>query len=109
MRRCVYLLLPLGRATIVQIAESLGMNVRTLQRRLEEAGETFSGLLDAVRSDLALRYMENRKYPLQSVSRLLGFASPSSFSRWFAAEFGTSPREWRKAARQPGAPPPDTP
>jgi hypothetical protein len=41
VRRCIYLLLPLGRATIVQIAESLGMNVRTLQRRLSESGLAF--------------------------------------------------------------------
>lgn len=96
VRKDLYILLPMGQATIEQVARGRGMTVRTLQRHLEDAGETFSGLLDAVRKDLALRYMENRKYPLQAVSRLLGFASPSSFSRWFAEEFATSPREWRK-------------
>ena len=98
VRKDLYILMPMGQATIEQVARGRGMNVRTLQRRLEEAGETFSGLLNAVRTDLALRYMENRKYSLQAVSRLLGFASPSSFSRWFAAGFGVSPREWRKTA-----------
>ena len=39
-----------------------------------------------------------RQYSLQVVGRLLGFSSPSSFTRWFSAEFGMAPREWRKTA-----------
>jgi AraC-like DNA-binding protein len=100
VRKDLYILMPMGQATIEQVARGRGINVRTLQRRLEETGETFSGLLNAVRTDLALRYMENRKYSLQVVGRLLGFASPSSFSRWFTAEFAKSPREWRKGLKQ---------
>ncbi|MDR7135817.1 AraC-like DNA-binding protein [Lysobacter niastensis] len=98
VRKDLYILMPMGQATIEQVARGRGMNVRTLQRRLEEANEIFSHILNSVRAELALRYMENRQYSLQVVGRLLGFSSPSSFTRWFSAEFGMAPREWRKAA-----------
>jgi AraC-like DNA-binding protein len=102
VRKDLYILMPMGQATIEQVAIGRGMNVRTLQRRLEEAGETFSNTLNSVRTDLALRYMENQNYSLQAVARLLGFSAPSSFTRWFSAEFGMAPRAWRKAFRQRG-------
>ena len=74
VRKDLYILMPMGQATIEQVARGRGMNVRTLQRRLEEAGETFSDMLNSVRTELALRYMENRQYSLQEVGRLLGFS-----------------------------------
>ena len=42
VRKDLYILMPMGQATIEQVARGRGMNVRTLQRRLEEANETFS-------------------------------------------------------------------
>lgn len=99
VRKDLYILMPMGQATIEQVAHGRGMNVRTLQRRLEEANETFSEILSSVRTDLAVRYMENRNYSLQVVGRLLGFSAPSSFTRWFSAEFGMAPRAWRKDLR----------
>ena len=97
VRKDLYILMPMGQATIEQVARGRGMTVRTLQRRLEAAGETFSDALNAVRTELALRYMQNRQYSLQVVGRLLGFSAPSSFTRWFSAEFGMAPSAWRKA------------
>lgn len=100
VRKDLYILMPMGQATIEQVARGRGMNVRTLQRRLEEAGETFSQALNSVRTELALRYMKNQHYSLQVVGRLLGFSTPSSFTRWFSAEFGMAPRTWRKSLRR---------
>lgn len=99
VRRCIYLLLPLGRATIVQIAESLGLNVRTLQRRLDDSGLAFGELVAEVRRELAPRYIGNPRYPMARVAEQLGYAQPSSFTRWFAAEFGMPPVQWRERRR----------
>ena len=95
VRRAIYLLLPMGRATIELIAQAMGMNVRTLQRRLEENHATFSELINNVRCDLVTRYMENPGYSLAHIADLLGYAVPSSFTRWFAAQFGSPPAKWR--------------
>lgn len=95
VRRTVYLLLPLGRATIVQIAQSLGLNVRTLQRRLDEDGVRFGKIVNEVRRELAPRYLANPGYSLGRVSQQLGYTTPGSFTRWFSAQFGMAPGQWR--------------
>jgi len=35
---------------------------------------------------------------LTDVSQLLGFAAPSTFSRWFRGRFGVTPSPWRDSA-----------
>jgi AraC-like DNA-binding protein len=103
VRKAIYLLMPVGRATIHQVAYAQSVSVRTLQRELDEVGLTFSALLNAVRRELALRYMENRNYSLQRVGMMIGYTVPTSFTRWFSNEFGCSPREWRSRRKQAGS------
>ncbi len=95
VRKSIYLLLPMGRANIEQIAQTLGMNVRTLQRRLGEDGETFSDLINKVRIELAQRYIANPKYPLGRIAELLGYSNHSAFTRWFISQFKQAPQEVR--------------
>lgn len=98
VRKAIYLLLPMGRATIEQIAQAQGMNVRTLQRRLEEDGNvTFSELISSVRRELVIRYMENPGYSLARIADMLGYSLPSSFTRWFISQFDMPPAAWRSA------------
>jgi len=108
VRRSITLLLPSGRATIDQIARQLGMSSRSLQRRLDEDGTQFGDLLNEVRRELAIAYLANSDHPITMVAGLLGYASPSSFSRWFAGTFGTSPQSWRamNVGREEALPPP---
>jgi AraC-like DNA-binding protein len=102
VRKQVHRLLPVGRASIAQIAQSMGLNIRTLQRRLAAEGEEFSDLLNGVRRDIALRHLENPNLSMTQVAGLLGYRQLSSFTRWFSAEFGVNPTEWRnlRSARQ---------
>lgn len=97
VRKAIYVGLPMGRATIEQVAQALGMNVRTLQRRLEDSDRTFSELISEVRGELVLRYMKNSNYPLRRIAELLGYSMSSSFTRWFTAQFGAAPVVWRAA------------
>ncbi|WP_373888191.1 helix-turn-helix transcriptional regulator [Massilia sp. Root351] len=101
VRKAVYLLLPMGRATAEQIALAQGMNVRTLQRRLEDEGISFSDLVNDVRRDLAQRYMQSPQYSLARIADLLGYSVASSFTRWFTAQFGATPAAWRQANGKP--------
>jgi AraC-like DNA-binding protein len=102
VRKAIYLLLPMRRATIEQVASGLGMNSRMLQRQLEAEGEIFSALLNGVRRDLVARYMKNENYSLTEISALLGFSHSSAFSRWYHAQFGISPRRSRTKSEQHG-------
>jgi len=100
VRRTTGQLLPEGKATIGHVAAQLGMSPRSLQRRLEAEGLRFDGLLDEVRRQLAETHLGQTAQPVTSVAGLLGYASPSSFSRWFARAFGMSPAAWREAQRR---------
>lgn len=101
-RRSIYLLLPAGRATLEQVGDNLGLHPRTLQRLLEKEGRTFATLCNEVRRELALRYLSSSTHNVTSIAQMTGYASPSSFTRWFAAEFGVAPAQWRAEERDWG-------
>src|SRR5918997_2955364 len=95
----VEILLPLGRCSVHHVGRQLGLTARELQRRLAEEDESYSSIVDAVRTRTAVRHLENSRRSLTEISRLLGFEAPSAFSRWFSQHFGSSPSAWRNAAR----------
>lgn len=95
VRKAIYLMLPIGRATIEQVAQGVGMNVRTLQRQLESTGAVFSDMVNSVRRDLVIHYMDNGSLSLGRIAESLGYSSYGSFVRWFTAQFGMTPTRWR--------------
>ena len=82
-----------------EIAKSLHMSRRTLQRKLAEADLTYQRLVDDTRRDLALRYIEDAAKSVTELTFLLGFSGQSAFTRAFRRWTGASPTEYR-AARQ---------
>ncbi|AMO25552.1 AraC family transcriptional regulator [Ramlibacter tataouinensis] len=98
VRQLIVLLLPRGHCRVETVAQHLGMDRRTVARRLGAEGVTFSELVDRIRGELTARYLEDGSRPLAEISVLLGFSAPSAFSRWHRHHFGTSPRHL-KAAR----------
>lgn len=96
VRRLVYLFLPMGRASLEQIASNLGENARTIQRKLNDCGVSFSELLNDTRSKLARRYVVHSQYSMGHVANLLGYSNLSSFTRWFTLQFDCSPSHMRK-------------
>lgn len=85
-------LLPGDRVSIRRVARNLGYAPRTLQRRLDALGESYSHLLSEVRRERAEHYLAGRRHSLSEVARLLGFAELSVFSRWYRSQFGHPPR-----------------
>lgn len=99
VEQSIRLLMPHGRATIGEIAHSLGTNVRTLQRRLGQEGNNFSELLDRVRIQQVSQHFSNRQLRLTDVAHLLGYAELASFSAWYRARFNKAPSEGRRGLR----------
>ena len=97
VRECIYTMLPSGLCSADHVAKRLGVDRRTIHRHLAREGETFSSVLDSVRSELVTRYVDNRDRPLSAIADLLGFSALSAFSRWFRATFGSSVSDWRAA------------
>jgi len=88
--------LPSGQVSKEQIAESLGVSLRTLQRKLHDEGTSFKQLLDETRRELAEGYIESAQVSLGEITYLLGFSEASNFSRAFKRWTGSSPAEFRR-------------
>ena len=102
VEQAIQLLMPAGRASIASVADSLGMTVRTLQRRLDEDNTQFSDLLDRVRVREVGRYVAQRRLRLTDIADLLGYSSLSAFSNWYRGRFNETPSEARRRARSKG-------
>jgi AraC-like DNA-binding protein len=98
VRRSIAQLLPRGQVGLGRVAADMGMSARSLQRHLAQDGSTFAALLEEVRHELASGYLAHSAHPITAVAGLVGYASPSAFTRWFASSFGMSPQEWRARA-----------
>lgn len=96
-RQLVAALLPGGRCTADQVAQHLAMDRRTLHRHLQADGETFSSMMQAVRSEFALRQIRDSDRSLAELAELLGFSGPSALAFWFKRRFGCSVSAWRKS------------
>ncbi len=95
MRLWVMANLPAGCCSVEAAALHVGVDRRTVHRRLAREGSSFTGIVDSVRSELALRYLGHHQRPLGEVAALLGFASQSAFSQWFRKQHGCSASGWR--------------
>ncbi|MCP4233196.1 MAG: AraC family transcriptional regulator, partial [Aestuariibacter sp.] len=84
-----------GRSSEEDIATSLNISQRTLQRKLREQGKTFTGLLETTRRELSLQYVRDPQYSFSEITFLLGFTEPGNFSRAFKRWYGKSPTQFR--------------
>jgi len=95
VRELVVALLGTGSCSIDRVAQHLGIDRRTIHRRLAHKGLTFSTLVDGVRRELAERYVAEGQRTLAEVSLMLGFSAPSGFSRWYRRQFSVTPVQGR--------------
>lgn len=86
-----------------QAAQVLGISERTLARRLQKQGQTFDGLLDEVRRDMALQAVADPQRALGDIALSLGFAESSTFTRAFQRWTGMAPGQWRKHREDKGS------
>ena len=93
-------LLPHAEAQAKTVADLLNVSERTFARRLASEGLTFGEILDGLRRDLAVRYLEQRDLQISEIAWLLGFQQPSAFSHACRRWTGKSPSEFRRS-RQP--------
>jgi AraC-like DNA-binding protein len=86
-----------------EVARELHLSVRTLQRRLRDAGTTFQQVMQVVRRELARRYVAEKRIEFSEAAFLLGYEDTNSFFRAFQAWEGTSPGQWRMSHGVPSA------
>ena len=77
------------------IADTLNISTKTLQRKLKAQNYTFKFLLDDVRLNSAHELLNQENLPLADISINLGFCEPRSFYRWFQKLTGITPGDYR--------------
>jgi AraC-like DNA-binding protein len=87
------------RPSIEDIADTLHVSSRTLQRRLQEEGSSFQRVLDQARHQLARHYLNNSVLELNEAAYLLGYEDGNSFVRAFRSWEGVPPARWREQQR----------
>lgn len=97
--RLITAALPKGESDAVTIANALGTDRRTMNRRLDRQGLNFSGVVEEVRKSMATQHLLGSDKSLSEVAELLGFASLSAFSRWHRRTTGIPASEWRHRHR----------
>ena len=96
LRREIARVLVKGEGSIEQLAKATGASVRTLQRRLKDAGVNYSDLQNDVRKTLALNLLENETLALAEIAFSLGYSEVSAFNHAFRRWVGKSPGHYRR-------------
>lgn len=81
------------------IASLMGLNPRTLQRRLKEENVTFQSLLESSRYRLACDLLAQQNHSVEDIAAMLGYSEPANFYRAFKTWSGLTPNEYRRQYR----------
>jgi AraC-like DNA-binding protein len=80
---------------ISEAARRLHVSEATLRRRLALEGTTYKNVVDTIRKELSLAYLEERLLPSE-ISYRVGFSNAAAFGRAFRRWTGTSPMEYKE-------------
>jgi AraC-like DNA-binding protein len=100
-RAVVRAALPAGNCSLATTARVLGVSARTLQRRLHAEGTSFDELVDALRRELSVAYLD-QAINVREIAELLGYTDVRAFHHAFKRWTGSSPgqlRAFRSAQR----------
>ncbi|MCF5239406.1 helix-turn-helix domain-containing protein, partial [Pseudomonas sp. PA-5-4G] len=77
------------------LAANLCISASTLRRRLADEGQTYQGLKDSVRKELAIVWLAEADISFVEIAVRLGFADVSSFYKAFRKWSGSNPGHYR--------------
>jgi len=83
-----------GDPSMDSIASKMGLNRQALLGLLKAEGTTFEKVVDELRHQMALEYLNGKKVSVKETAYLVGFSEPAAFSRAFKRWTGRSPGEY---------------
>ncbi|HSG89031.1 MAG TPA: helix-turn-helix domain-containing protein [Pseudomonadales bacterium] len=82
-----------------QLADMLGIGVRTLARRLRSEGTSYNALLRQVQTERATNFLRQTATPIAEIAERMGYSDPAAFTRAFQSWTGMAPSRWRAERR----------
>ncbi|WP_438869542.1 AraC family transcriptional regulator [Pseudomonas sp. L1(2025)] len=87
------------------LAANLCISASTLRRRLADEGQSYQGLKDSVRKELAIVWLAEADISFVEIAVRLGFADVSSFYKAFRKWSGSNPGHYRSLILSDALPP----
>lgn len=84
-----------GEPNLEQVANTMHLSVRSLQRRLAEQNANFQHVLAKTRQHLACQYLQDSNLSFADVGFLLGYSESGTFQRAFKQWTGQTPAQFR--------------
>ncbi|CAA0114639.1 putative HTH-type transcriptional regulator [Zhongshania aliphaticivorans] len=81
--------------TLDTIADRLNMTARTVQRKLSAEGRSYKDILEDVRCNLAIEYLQSTSFTIEEIAVRLGYSDSSSFCHAYKRWTGINPSELR--------------
>lgn len=81
------------------LATRMGISLRTLNRRLADAGTTLKALRDEAYRDAACQLLASTDKPTGEIAAILLYSDQSAFTRAFRRWQGVAPTQWRTLRR----------
>ena len=85
-----------GNFSADEVAEAFNVSLRTLHRKLKEYDVTYQQILDEVRKDMAIAYLNQQDCCHKTLPYLVGYADSRAFQRAFKRWTGYSPRQYHQ-------------
>ena len=89
-------LLARGEANADAACRAMRLSRRTLQRRLKAEKTSFQKVLNEVRAELAVKYLEDARLKSLEIAMLLGYSNLSSFTTAFKSWYNMPPAAYRQ-------------
>jgi AraC-like DNA-binding protein len=99
LRHVVQRQLLVGHLSKDRVAAALGLQPRTLGRRLAHHGTTYNEVVELAKRDAACQLLRDTRLPIQEISDFLQYSSAANFSTAFRRWTGITPRAFRGQAR----------
>lgn len=82
--------------SVDEVASQLATSTRTLSRSLQEVDTSYQKILDDVRQELAIEYLQKSSLPIEEIALLIGYNDPSNFRKAFRRWTHNPPSYYRK-------------
>jgi AraC-like DNA-binding protein len=83
--------------SLEEVASSLAMSERSLQRELRNENTSYRQLVEDMRREIAVQHLAQPGASASEAAFLLGFSEPSAFSRAFRRWTGSAPTQFQSA------------